>query len=176
MAAFDDEERRAYEEECAVLMRWLETATPAQWHRVAQHWVWDHGTFALKWIAAQPACERATALLMFWQGDPCYFIEDTPEERERRIANRHCTEDGFVLLAAIKQRWRDTGFPQNTLAFDLRTLWGTRYPVLIRYAIRTTAQTNNPMNLILPDMLAPVAGRELATDEGYWPGRIMMGL
>jgi hypothetical protein len=83
---------------------WLRAGGPQQWHDAAENWNWDMGTAPLRWIVSQPDCDRATALSIFYLGEP----QDQPDEG-----------DAAELLAMIRRRWAAEGFPANGIAYSL---------------------------------------------------------
>jgi hypothetical protein len=60
-------------EPAARLAAWLRGASPDEWHAMAADWNWDNGDEPLIWIARQPDCDKATALLIYWGFDPSFF-------------------------------------------------------------------------------------------------------
>lgn len=72
---------------------WLSRQGPAEWHGLATAWDWEDGVEPLRWIIEQDACDRATALAIFWESDPEYFLSEdgieTPiGEMDEEIAAR----------------------------------------------------------------------------------------
>lgn len=84
---------------------WLRTVGPAKWHAAADVWNWDYGTAPLRWIVAQPTCERATALMIFYAGEPDHTRKEPTDEDE--------------LLALIRHRWQTSGFADGVISFVL---------------------------------------------------------
>jgi len=67
----DEEERNLF----AANVAWLEEADPDDWHRVALDFNWSNTPYVLDWIVRQPDCDAATALTIFWKGEPGCWIE-----------------------------------------------------------------------------------------------------
>lgn len=90
------------------IIDWLSRQGPAEWHGYVERHQWDgESTAPLKWIVAQPDCDAATALTIFWMAEPDYYLDgehdDNPEAQ---------------LLLAIAARWQGEGFPRRRFAFD----------------------------------------------------------
>ena len=89
--------------------RWLAVeAGPDDWHRFALGANWDfHDPELFEWIAAQPDCDKATALTLFWKASPDYAVEFPDARYEHRR-----------LISAIRDRWLAGGYSRAELAFD----------------------------------------------------------
>lgn len=79
----------------------------------AYHHNWDDGTRALQAILADPNCDRATALMIFWMGSPAYYYNHP---------------DPQAMRPYEVQRF---GFLQSVAA----DLLADKYPVAISYAV-----------------------------------------
>ena len=92
---------------------WLNRASPAQWHQAADNWNWDYGIPPLQWIASQPDCDLATALLIYYRAEPSYYLQwpdgQVPE---------HARET-FELLNTIKRRVAANDYTRR-FAYDER--------------------------------------------------------
>jgi hypothetical protein len=85
-------------------------------HAFATHWNWDFGRWPLDAILENPACEAATALLIYWLGCPEFF---------RKYANRKEVEaddtgdvEAFDFLSDIEARYIAGEFRVGSIAFD----------------------------------------------------------
>lgn len=89
--------------------RWLcSDAGPDDWDRFVLGVNWDmHEPEVFEWIAAQPDCDRATALTLFWKASPDFVIERPDEPCEQG-----------PLIAQIRERWQAGGYARAELAFD----------------------------------------------------------
>jgi hypothetical protein len=101
----------------------LKKGSPEDWHRVAFHYNWDEPLYLLYWIVSQPECEKATALAVFWNGEPtCYDFEDDTQVMG---------EDPYAvepLLKYIVRRFNTTGYQRSDIAFDLLEARGCNMP------------------------------------------------
>ncbi len=61
---------------------WLNSHGPDDWHRVALDFNWDGPLYVLDWIVRQEDCDMATALTIFWKGEPAYWIDDAQSSDE----------------------------------------------------------------------------------------------
>ena len=95
-------------------VRCLAPLSPDDWHRVADAHNWDEPLNILHWIVSQPNCDRSTARLVFWKGEPTgYDFEDCDEDMG---------DDPYSvepMLAYIVRRFHAQGYPREEIEFDL---------------------------------------------------------
>lgn len=110
--SFDDFEARE-ERLLARQIAFLETRSPDDWHRYADDVNWDDRLDGLYWVVSQPECDRATATLIFWKGEPTgHDYEDYDGQMG---------DDNYAvepLLKYIATRFNTTGFPRSEIAYD----------------------------------------------------------
>jgi len=53
-----------------LMLEWLASKGPSEWHGVADAWHWEKGVWPLAWIIQQPDCDAATAALIYWCSRP----------------------------------------------------------------------------------------------------------
>ena len=63
-----------------ILIRWLATKGPREWHGVASAWNYHRDVAPILWILDRPECDRATALDAFWRNDGYYQIDETHDQ------------------------------------------------------------------------------------------------
>jgi hypothetical protein len=61
-------------EQTQMLLAWAKKASPADWHRCAITFNWDYRADVLRWIAAQPDCDRGTAIHLFHHQRPWFYL------------------------------------------------------------------------------------------------------
>jgi hypothetical protein len=132
-----------------MLMAWLETATPDQWHQVADGWNWGSGEDPLRWIVSQPDCDKATALLIFWRGEPGYYWSGARDKAGWKASGKFFPEDLYDMLTGIVARWRAGGFTRSEI--DYLSEGGDESDV--------GSSANHPALAISPDMGRDLAGR-----------------
>lgn len=81
-------------------------------HMFADGWNWDGGVEELRRVIRHPLCELATALLIYWRGQPVYYlkyhsVEDAPEHER----------PGFNLLREIESKVRGCRFRYGALTY-----------------------------------------------------------
>jgi hypothetical protein len=92
----------------------LEKASPECWHCVAVNHNWNDQLDILYWIVAQDKCDKATALLIFWRGEPtCYNFGDCTEEMGE---SSYSVEP---MLKYIIRRFNGIGYQRSEIAFDI---------------------------------------------------------
>ncbi len=103
-AAKEDEFPRSDDAELGrKLAAWLRSASPDEWHTMASGWNWDNGAEPLIWIARQPDCDKATALLIYWRFEPSYYAAENFIPPDKDSAWQ--TLDAATVLH-IAARWR----------------------------------------------------------------------
>jgi hypothetical protein len=99
-------------------VRWfcsrLKSATPDEWHSVAEEWNWDQDIAPLYWIIRQPQCDKATALTVFYRASP----EDAANDfaSPKGLSQSPGTEYGIAV--EIRNRWADGFYTRSEIAFD----------------------------------------------------------
>ncbi len=81
----------------------------------AYHHNWDDGTRALLRILDDPACDRATALLIYWLTKPGFYQQFSSPEEVPDFARRD-----HALLLTIEARFAADRYP-DVIAFDPTT-------------------------------------------------------
>ncbi len=85
-------------------------------HAFASAWNWDLGRWALELILKNPACEAATALLIYWEGNPEFFLQYA--NRQEVEADAEFALGNFDFLSNIEARYMAGEFPVGSIAFD----------------------------------------------------------
>jgi len=85
-------------------------------HAFASIWNWDLGRWALELILKNPACEAATALLIYWQGSPEFFLQYA--NRQEVEADETDDLGAFDFLSDIEARYTAGEFRVGSIAFD----------------------------------------------------------
>ena len=79
MDDLDKEEQR----HLATNIAWLESSGPDDWHRIALDFNWGEPLYLLDWIVHQTECDLATALTIFWKGEPSGWLEEDGSNPEK---------------------------------------------------------------------------------------------
>jgi hypothetical protein len=137
---------------------WLKTASPDDWHRVALDYNWDEGVETLYWIVQQPDCDRATALDIFWKGQPAWYLHEAVEDGE--------DADNLIwtMLKYIAARINARGYTRSKIAFDATQGLRQDHDELAGYVKKLT----DPPLKVHPDMLRSARGREIVNDTDFY--------
>jgi hypothetical protein len=111
-AGYDDFEAKL-ERLHARQMAFLQNSPPDDWHRYAFYHNWNERLDGLYWIVSQPQCDRATAILIFWKGEPTGY--DYEEEEERMGDDVYAVAP---MLRYISERFNTAGYPRAEIAYD----------------------------------------------------------
>ncbi|MGN6545548.1 MAG: DUF4274 domain-containing protein [Aureliella sp.] len=87
--------------------------SPAELHALAAQIDWDGGLSKLNSIVAHPLCDRGTALLIYWHGEPAYFAEFASNEDVPAV-NRPLKQ----FLNRVEAQLMTDHFKSNTICFD----------------------------------------------------------
>ena len=78
MNDLDAAEQKEFDDNIA----WLKAAGPDDWHRVALDFNWGQYPYLMDWIVRQDDCDLATALTIFWLGEPNSWVEELQVRNE----------------------------------------------------------------------------------------------
>lgn len=79
---------------------------------VAANHNWDNGVHLLHWIINSPKCDKGTASLIFWNAEPDYYLDKSPEKMDEDEKNIH------NLLQKIIRKFNQQEFKRGMLKFD----------------------------------------------------------
>lgn len=96
---------------------WLRKADPDQRHAAALTWNWDYGLAPLLWISRRPDCDLATALHIFFGGEPSYYFKIGGDRA--LVANGHGNLMTFDMMMDIKSRIERGFYTRSAIQFDL---------------------------------------------------------
>jgi len=88
---------------------------PEELHAFADTWNWDAGPGALRALLENPACEAATALLIYWKTAPEFYRQFSDRDA---VAAAKADVENFDFLTWIETRYAAGGFPIGRLSFD----------------------------------------------------------
>lgn len=149
------------EKSLAANIAWLESTGPEDWHRVALDFNWDEPLYLLDWIVRQPDCDVATALTIFWRGEPeCWLVEDGEDDEE---------PNGFSYLnrkicAFIAKRVGEGGYTRSEIAFVPDTSSRSSYLALVA----AEEAMENPNFRTHPDLIRDRAGRDVQLSDEFY--------
>jgi Domain of unknown function (DUF4274) len=92
----------------------LKSATPDEWHSVAEEWNWDQDIAPLYWIVKQPQCDMATALTIFFLACP----EDPANDFASPKGLSQQPSEAYDIAVEIRNRWVDGFYRRSEIAFD----------------------------------------------------------
>ena len=159
-------------------MQFLKNASPDDWHRYAANHNWDEPLVGLFWIVSQPTCDRATAMLVFWKGEPASYDFETDDGK--------MGDDEYAvapMLRYIVERFNSTGYSRSEIAYDVLEDHGIDLPEYqamgearrqadIEALIERQRNMANPLVKLHPDLkLLRVAGRKVGgidDDSDYY--------
>lgn len=149
-------------------MAFLAGRTPDDWHRYASNLNWGDRLDGLFWIVNQPDCDKATAVMIFWAGEPTGY--DWQEESEPMGADEYAVAP---MLKYIVQRFNAGGYPRSEIAYDFRADHGRNLAAFadadragrvrdIAELVERQAELNDPSIRLHPDLMAlTIPGRRV---------------
>ncbi len=89
---------------------------------------WDSGILVLQWIIDSPKCDKGTAALIFWRGNPEYYKDFTLDTVE------NYNKDLFKLLQKIISKFKNNEFKHDKIKFNpqkegYQTEWETELDI-----------------------------------------------
>jgi hypothetical protein len=95
-----------------------ENQDPEELHAFAHTWNWDKGTWALQEILDNPACEAATALLVYWRSAPEFYLQYA--DRDALVGDPLASGglELFDFLTKLEARYLAGDFRVGSLTFD----------------------------------------------------------
>ena len=157
MIDLDEDERAHLEANIA----WLEAADPDDWHRVSIDFNWDEPLYVLDWIVRQPNCDVATALDIFWKGEPeCWLVEEVSDDEE---------PNGYSWLNAkicvnIAKRVREGGYTRSEIAYVPEPFTRTSYLQLAD----AEKELERPNIRTCPDLIRERKGRKVDVNADFY--------
>ncbi|PJJ60457.1 DUF4274 domain-containing protein [Hymenobacter chitinivorans] len=112
----DEEELDALE--LKLLIEWLETVPPTEWHVLAQEWSYDNSKDILRWLLANPRTEKATALMIYWMAGARFYKQYGSLEEARARANSEGV--WWEFIHDIEARYLAGFYTAATVGFDPR--------------------------------------------------------
>lgn len=92
-------------------------------HEFAMRWNWDCGHWAIEEILNNPACEAATALLIYWLAAPEFYRQFADRDA---VSKAMANVDMFDFITHLERRYVAGDFGVGRIAFDPRKP-GERY-------------------------------------------------
>ncbi|MGX5801798.1 DUF4274 domain-containing protein [Bradyrhizobium sp. Arg314] len=139
---------------------WLEKASPDDWHRAVLDFNWDWDIDPLLWIARQSQCDKATALTMFWMGQPAYHLILAVENG----GSDDSQDPTWGMLKFIAQRINEKGYVRSKIAYDVDDNTRDDFDELAENARRLA----NPPLKPHPDMKRALRGRRIVNDIDFY--------
>lgn len=153
----DEDEKQSL----AANLAWLASTGPDDWHRVVLDFNWDAPLYVLDWIVRQAECDLATALTVFWRGEPeCWLVEEGSSDEE---------PNGFSYLnqqicVYIANRVRQGGYTRSEITFAPDT-WTKEAYVQLVAAEQPIARPNFRTH---PDLIRDRRGREVDLSDDFY--------
>lgn len=121
---------------------------PQEWHYFAWRYNWDDGIEPLLWIVNQSLCDKGTALLIYWRGQPQNIqLLNTYENDEAR--GYHALY--INLIEKIEERFRKDDFINKRISFNPQDDYGQNW---VRDLLSTT---HIPDSMFQPSPGQPVS-------------------
>ncbi len=156
-ADLDSDEKKALEENIA----WLASTSPDDWHRVALDFNWSEPLYVLDWIVRQDDCDLATALTVFWLGEPEAWMN---EKRQNDEAPNGFSFLNAQICAYIANRVSGTGYARSEIAFAPDTWTKTKYLGLVAHE----QSLDHPNFRAHPDLIRDRSGRAVDLSSDFY--------
>lgn len=140
---------------------WLATASPDEWHRVALDFNWGEPLYVLNWIVHQPNCDIATALTIFWLGEPEFWLEESGSNKDTPNAYSYMNR---AICAYIADRVLAGGYTRSEIMFQPDT-WTKNCYLNLTESVKKFA---NPNFRTSPDLILNRRGRKVENDAEFY--------
>jgi hypothetical protein len=88
--------------------------TSEELHYIAENYNWDNGTLVLEWIAESELCSEATALMIFWRGQPY----DYTKYKYNAKSIEYVDMDVFNLIKNIMEKYKNGFYKKTSIKYD----------------------------------------------------------
>ena len=99
-----------------------EIESPEELHQLAWNHNWDDGIQFLEWMVEHPQCDKGTALLIFWLGEPAFHF---------RFSKRNEVSDWafptWKFLKKLSERYLEESFAHQKIKTDPSNIWQVNY-------------------------------------------------
>lgn len=92
-----------------------ETKVPEDLHVFVDTYNWDKGVRALSLVLDNPACEAATALMMYWKSAPEYYRQFASRDD---VVGAGADAETYDLLSRIEAKFARGALLRGALSFD----------------------------------------------------------
>ncbi|MBL8656986.1 MAG: DUF4274 domain-containing protein [Altererythrobacter sp.] len=157
MFDLDEEEAQHFEENVA----WLGANDPDDWHRVALDFNWSEPLYLLDWIVRQQNCDIATALTIFWKGEPEAWLEESESSADEPNGFSYLNK---VVCSYIADRVRAGGYQRSEIAFIPDTWTRKAYVDLVA----AEQALVNPNIRTDPELVRSREGREVDLNADFY--------
>lgn len=120
-----DEDEQAH---LAANIAWLASADPDDWHRAVLDFNWSEPLYLLDWIVRQNDCDVATALTVFWKGEPEAWMAEAGADDDEPNGFSYLNRQ---LCAYIAARVAAGGYDRSQIAFAPDTWTKQMYVELV---------------------------------------------
>jgi len=96
-----------------LVIKYLEKSEPPDWHQVAWNWNWDNRIEPLRWIIENPKCDKGTALLIYWYGNPGWY---TKYDNKDQVSVYEM--DNYLLVKDIEEKYLSGYYKNENIYFD----------------------------------------------------------
>lgn len=90
-----------------------EATDPDELHHFAERWNGDGGTETIRSLVRNPACDRGTALMVYWLAQPEFYLQYASRGEVPEHAH-----DGYDLVTELEGRLLAGEFATSRIAYD----------------------------------------------------------
>ncbi len=145
----------------AANVAWLQSANPDDWHRVMLDFNWNEPLYVLDWIVRQADCDLATALTIFWNGQPAAWIDGEGADDEEPNGYSYLNAEICVYVAG---RVQAGGYSRSQIAFMPNTWTKKDYVDLVE----SEKGCAKPRFRAHPDLIRDRDGRDVNLDGDFY--------
>jgi hypothetical protein len=151
----------------------IKQMSPDDWHEIFSHWNWHNRPRGiLHWAISNPRLDRATAVHIFFNGDPVGFVSS-----DSKYGNDLQFQQHLRFLATLSDKLRTGFYPSHNLKLAItsrdRATWETKLKALIElnnpiYSVPNDVLNDNEKSIHSPKYEWNEQNDEIVYEYKYW--------
>lgn len=144
-----------------IIINYLESSSPLEWHKTAMDWNWDNDLTVLWWIINNPKTDKATALMIYWMSAPRWGKQYA--NRQEIAENASWYLNHFDFIEDLESKYTSGFYTNQNYAYNpAKDFNGTDW---------TNEYTDKPqLREISAELLVELKGEEIKYPDNYIEG------
>lgn len=99
-----------------IIIDYLKSVAPLEWHKTAMDWNWDNDYTVLSWIVNNPETDKATALLIYWMSGPRWSKQFAT--REDMLKDSSWYANSFDFINDLERKYTSGFYTNQNFAYN----------------------------------------------------------